>query len=239
MKKRTKIAISIGVVGISGISVFAILKHRKLTKQAYAEIEADDENEMIVSEDDDTDDEVIDVDADSEEEQEDDDTDDEVIDVYPPIDECPYKSHNVWSSQIYDCLRPIFKSIMERRLIINWEEIENELVGRYKASAPTVSKYDEKFIHHKFMKTAIENYDHGINTIDCVIDDVFANISNDSKYIINGHIDSGMIKADVALSCYKDGIIIWLPSYTIYLNENINSRCEYIEALIAKNSLNS
>ena len=230
MKKRTKIAISIGVVGISGISIFAILKQKKLAKQAFDaefdEAEADEEEQEAVDE----------AEAEADEEEQD---SDEITGIYPPIEECPYKSHNVWSSQIYDCLRPIFKSIMERRLIINWEEIENELVGRYKASAPTVSKYDEKFIHHKFMKTAIENYDHGINTIDCVIDDVFANISNDSKYIINGHIDSGMIKADVALSCYKDGIIIWLPSYTKYLNENINSRCEYIEAVLAKNSLNS
>lgn len=46
MKKAVKIGIGVGVVGVSGLSIFAILKHRKLARQAYAEIEADDENEM-------------------------------------------------------------------------------------------------------------------------------------------------------------------------------------------------
>lgn len=35
MKKTTKIAIGAGVVGLSGISIFAILKQRKLAKQAF------------------------------------------------------------------------------------------------------------------------------------------------------------------------------------------------------------
>ena len=53
MKKAIKIGIGVGVVGVSSLSIFTILKQRKLTKQAF-DAEFDDFDDEIVKNDEET-----------------------------------------------------------------------------------------------------------------------------------------------------------------------------------------
>lgn len=270
MRKSTKIAISVGVVGVTGLSIFTILKRRRLARQAFdAEIVENDEindvddevfpnlfsNFTINAEEeqDDTDDELPDDDFDSDEadalaeedveispdeEQEDDDTD-----IYPPIDECPYKSRDVWADRINECIRPIFKSIMEAQATINWEKIENELVDKYLELSQDefgVTGYEERYIRTKIMKINREHYERIIDIIDSAIDDIF-NTNIDNKYIIDGHVNNKMICNDIMLKCCEEGVVRewqW-PSVCAHLENNVNTTCEYINAVIAKNNINN
>jgi hypothetical protein len=150
-------------------------------------------------------------------------------DIYPPMDKCPYESTEVWCCRIIESARPIFKRIMKSRVIIDWAEIENELVAEYISTSPyEITNYDEKYIHHRFMRSEKERYKHSVEVIDSAIDSIVTNIRENSNYIHGGHLLKAKIINDVARRCVEDGILDWLPSYTAY-----------IEAVLAKTSFNS
>jgi len=307
MKKTTKIAIGAGVVGLSGISIFAILRQRKLAKQAFdaaefggdddeimvendvdeaeaeaaeeeqdsgdkaeaaelsddaddaldAEIEADDDEIMVENDVD----EAEAAELSSEEEQEaveeavdetetveetvdeteaeaDELSSEEAVLIYPPINECPYKSREVWAARIDDCIGLLYNQIMMTTKKINWERIENELVDKYLKFSQDdfgVTGYEERYIRSKIMKINREHYENVIDTIDSVIDDIF-NTNIENKYIVDGHINNKMIRNDVMFKCCEDGVIRewqW-PSVCAHLENNVNTTCEYIEACMAK-----
>ena len=206
-----------------------------------AEIEADDDEIMVEND-------VDEAEADelsSEEEQEaveEKQDSDEITLIYPPIDECPFKSREIWASHIDDCISLLYNQIMKTTKKINWEKIENELVDKYLVSQDGfgVTGYEEHYIRNKIMKINREQYENVIDTIDSVIDDIF-NTNIDNKYIVDGHVNNKSIQNDVMLKCCEEGVVRewqWL-SVCAHLENSVNTTCEYIEAVIAKNSLNS
>ena len=165
MKKAVKIAIGVSVAGLSGLGIFAILRQKKLAKQAFAEFGGDDEDEIIVKNDvessasendplnNDVDAELSDDEQDSDddkteavkEEQEADNTgDDEMSDVDAELSDDEQDSDDNEDdneTEITDIYPPIYMCPYKSREV--WASHIDELIGLlYKEIMNTTQKID-------------------------------------------------------------------------------------------------